>query len=68
VRGLVVRRDRKRNAGILDASPRLLRELRPVLPEERIVVLERHHDAPERIVVMQPERVSRPIEPLAFLL
>jgi hypothetical protein len=43
---------------IVNALRGLLGELVRVCPEERVVVLECHHDAPERIVVAKSERIT----------
>src|ERR1019366_4749696 len=67
LRGLAPRRRRERGACTLDAAFGVLRELGRVLPEERVVVLERHHDAPERVVVAQAERVAQAVEALPLL-
>jgi len=68
MRRLAFGRSSKRSACVLDAARRLLGELRGVLTKERVVMLESHNDAPERIVVLEAQGISQSIEPLAFLL
>ena len=50
------------------ASLGVLREPFGVSPEERVVVLERHDDAPEGVVVRGAQRIAQAIETCALLL
>ena len=68
VRGLLFGRHRECGARTFDAAPSLLSELRGGLPEERVAVLERHHDAPKGVVVAQTGRFAESMEPIAPLL
>jgi hypothetical protein len=51
VGGLARGRRRERRASILDAAFGVLCQQRGVLPEEGVVILQRHDDAPERVIV-----------------
>ncbi|MGA2451824.1 MAG: hypothetical protein ABTD50_24500 [Polyangiaceae bacterium] len=58
--GFVLGSNGKRGVGILGAVRGMFGELGGVLAKERIVVSERHDDAPERVVVLEAQSVANP--------
>src|ERR1019366_592347 len=64
--GLLLGRHRERRARTLDGARGLVGQLRRVLPKKRIVMLERHHDAPEGVVVAKPQGIAQAVEPGAL--